>query len=304
LFQFDTEAVPSVVALSPDGKTFLLDSGNSFRLVETASGVDLHKVGLADQVFAAAFSPDGRTVAVSAGQLRGTIYLFDVPTGRGLLRLRGHESRVRSLAFSPDGTKLASGQWDSTALVWDVSAARRKLDAKDLTPRDLDRLWDDLKSADAPKAHAALWALVAAPERAMPLLKDRLHPVSRVPDDRLRRLVADLDAEDFTRREEASRELAKLGIEAEPILRQALEAKPSLEMRRRAESLLASLICQPEMTPDALRQLRAIQVLEQIGSPEARRVLEALAQGAPAAPATRDAIAALARLSSRAGSPR
>jgi hypothetical protein len=54
------------------------------------------------------------------------------------------------------------------------------------------------------------------------------------------------------------------------------------------------------MTPDALRQLRAIQVLEQIGSPEARQILVALAQGAPAAPATRDAAAALARLDRRA----
>jgi hypothetical protein len=53
------------------------------------------------------------------------------------------------------------------------------------------------------------------------------------------------------------------------------------------------------MTPDALRHLRAIQVLEQIGSPDARQVLASLAQGAPAAPATRDAAAALARLDRR-----
>jgi RNA polymerase sigma factor (sigma-70 family) len=304
LFQFDRGGeTTALLVLSPDGKTLLCGGrGPSFRLVEIASGKDLAKVNLPDpeEILAAAFAPDGRSVAVRAGREEGKIYLFDVPTGKELLRLRGPGCFGRSLGFSPDGTKLASGQWDGTALVWDVSPARRKRPAKDLAQQDLDRLWNDLKSADAPKAHAALWALVAAPEGAVPLLKDRLRPVPRVPADRLHRLVADLDAEDFARREEASRELAKLGTEVEPELRQALKAKTSLEMRRRVEALLGSLICQTEMTPDALRRLRAIQVLEQIGSPEARRVLETLTRGAPAAPATRDATSALARLTNRA----
>jgi hypothetical protein len=78
-------------------------------------------------------------------------------------------------------------------------------------------------------------------------------------------------------------------------LRETLEAKPALEMRRRPQALLDGLACQTEMTPDALRQLRAIQVLEQIGTPEGRQLLSSLAKGTPAAPATRDAAAALAR---------
>src|SRR5262249_13973988 len=113
-------------------------------------------------------------------------------------------------------------------------------------------------------------------------------------------LMADLDADDFSRREEASRNLAKLGIEAEPALRKALEAKPSLEKRRRVQALLDGLACQTEMTPDALRQLRAIQALEQIGSPEARQSLRAWPRGARPARATRAPVAALARLARRA----
>jgi hypothetical protein len=89
-------------------------------------------------------------------------------------------------------------------------------------------------------------------------------------------------------------------MEAESALRKALEEKPSLEKRRRVEALLDCLVCQTEMTPDAPRQLRAIQVLEQIGSSEARQILSSLAEGAPAAPATRDAAAALARIDRRA----
>jgi hypothetical protein len=303
LFDFAKEPPPNVVALSPDGKTLCYDADNSFWLREIASGALLHKRKLAENVVGAAFSPDGRIVAVSTGENNARIHLIDVATGKELVRLGGHESRVRSLAFSPDGTKLATGQWDSTALIWDVFAARRKLPSRDLTAKDLERLWTELRDADAAKAHAALWALAAAPDKAVPFLKKHLQPVPRVADKRLRQLIADLDAEEFARREEASRELAKLGIEAEPALRKALEGNPSLELRRRVEALLGEMTCQTEMTPDALRQLRAIQVLEQIGSPQARQILSALAQGAPAAPATRDAAAALTRLDRRASNP-
>jgi RNA polymerase sigma factor (sigma-70 family) len=301
LFQFERKGFPAILALSPDGKTLLHGTGKSFRLIETTSGTDLHQRELNGEVFGATFSSDGRTVAVSAGDSDATIHLFDVQTGEEILHFRGHDSRVRSLAFSPDGTKLASGQWDSTALVWDVSATRRKLPRKDLAPRDLERLWTELRDADAAKAHAALWTLTAAPDQVVPFLKEHLRPVPHVAADRLRRLLADLDAEDFARREDASRELARLGFEVEPALRRILDGKPSLEMRRRVEALLRDLSCQTAMTPDALRQLRAIQTLEQIGSAGARQILTSLAEGAPAAPATRDAKAALTRLAAGTG---
>jgi RNA polymerase sigma factor (sigma-70 family) len=302
-YEFEKDAILTVLALSPDGKALLCGGGKIFRIIEVASGATLLTRELPVELFGAAFSPDGRSLAVSAGEASARILLFDVRTGKELLGLRGHESRVRGLAFSPDGTKLASGQWDSTALIWDISAARRKLAVKSLTPRELNHLWTDLRDTDATKAHAALWALVAAPDTTVPFLKEQLHPVPRVPPERLRGLVSDLDAEDFTRREGASRELAKLGREAEPALREMLQSKPSLEMRHRVEALLSGLVCQTDMTPDALRQLRAIQVLEQIGVPAVHPILKALAGGAPAAPATRDAAATLARLTHRTATP-
>jgi hypothetical protein len=295
LFQFERDGFPAFLALSLDGKTLLHGAGTSIRLIEVASGTDLHKVALSEEVFSAAFSPDGRIVAVGAGEAQATIRLIDVATSKELLRLRGVDSRVRHLGFSPDGTKLASGQWDTTALIWDVSATRRNLPNKNLRTKDLERLWADLRDADAAKAHAALWSLVASPDNSVPFLKEHLRAVPYVSAERLRRLIADLDAVDFARREEASRSLAKLAIEVEPALRKVLDANPSLELRRRVQTLLDGLACQTEMTPDTLRQLRAIQVLEQIGTPEARQVLSSLAKGAPAAPATRDAAAALAR---------
>jgi hypothetical protein len=74
-----------------------------------------------------------------------------------------------------------------------------------------------------------------------------------------------------------------------------LAANPSLEVRRRLESILIN-IDRALPAAEVLRRLRAIQMLEQIGSPEARRVLIMMAGGAPAAWETQEAQASLQRL--------
>jgi hypothetical protein len=124
------------------------------------------------------------------------------------------------------------------------------------------------------------------------LLKERVKPVSA---DQLGRLLADLDDNDFPVREKATLELERLGKFIEVPLRKTLEKQPSLEARRRIERLLETL----ERTgpaPEVLRSLRSVEVLELIGTTEAREGLRTLAQGADDAELTREARAALERL--------
>jgi hypothetical protein len=204
------------------------------------------------------------------------------------------------LAFSPDGKMLATGLMDSTVLLWDVKPALRRLERSlpAVRPRDLPRLWADLAGKDARKAFAARWTLAAAPEQALPLLGERLKPVRAANPQRLRQLLADLDSEQFAVRQKAQEELEKLGDLAEPALRRTLEGKPTLEVRRRVQVLLERLrgsVTQPEL----LQALRAVAVLEDIGTSAARRLLQELAKGTPEARLTREAKGALRRLEFR-----
>ena len=116
----------------------------------------------------------------------------------------------------------------------------------------------------------------------------------------MQQLIADLDSAQFAVREEASRELEKLGEPVEPALRQALRSRPTLETRRRLERLLEKLDA-PVPPVETLRALRAVEVLEHIGTAEARRVVQDLARGAAGAGLTEEAAAAVQRMARSQG---
>jgi hypothetical protein len=79
-------------------------------------------------------------------------------------------------------------------------------------------------------------------------------------------------------------------------LRKALAGEVTAEVRKHLEELLDP-VAYRVLTPESLHVLRGVEVLEQIGTPEARRLLETLAAGARAARLTEEAQAALRRLS-------
>ncbi|HVS37006.1 MAG TPA: hypothetical protein VMS17_15705 [Gemmataceae bacterium] len=242
-----------------------------------------------------AFSPDGRTLA--AGTTNGPIYLWEVSTAKLRIVLTGHQNGVTSLAFSPDGSRLISGSHDTTALIWDLTGLADEKASQTLTPERLASLWDDLADGDAGTAWHAGWQLTADPSASVAFLQKHLRPAA-VDAERIARLLADLDSEDFEAREKASGELAALGEVAGPALRRALEDKPSAEARQRLEELvrrLGGLVTDAEQA----RVLRGVEVLEHMGTADARRLLEELAEGAEGSRQTREAKAALERLAER-----
>jgi hypothetical protein len=215
-------------------------------------------------------------------------------------RFSGHQGDVASCTFSPDGKILASGSFDSTALLWDLTGRLQggRLRPAALQPDELQNLWTDLCGDDAAKAYRALWTLAAAPGQTVPFLQKHLEPAAPVDGKRIARLIGELDDDVFAMREKASAELEKLGQQAESALRKALEKPTSAEMQRRVERLLEKLE-KPAASSERLRLARSLEVLEQMGTPAARSLLQALAKGAPEAWLTQEVKTILERLAKR-----
>lgn len=93
----------------------------------------------------------------------------------------------------------------------------------------------------------------------------------------------------------AEKELRKLSYCAETALRKALDEKPPLEVQRRLEGLLSRM--EKDLPAhDWLRSWRALEVLEQIGTPEALELLETISRKESEARLMRAVQATLQRL--------
>jgi hypothetical protein len=112
----------------------------------------------------------------------------------------------------------------------------------------------------------------------------------------VRRLIAELDDDEFRVRDKAARELANLGLAVRPALLKALQETTSAEVGYRLRGLLARLALP---SSDELRAMRAVEVLERIGDAQARQALKVLTRGAPDEGVRKDAQAALKRLARR-----
>jgi len=270
------EKAGSLSAFSPDGRTFAL----GVSLWETATGGG--RVGLTgdpNTSSAFAFSPDGRTVA--AGMRDDTVRLWDLPSGKEIGRFgkeveRGKAGWVLAVAFSPDGRSLVSGGLDvakggripSTAHIWDVSKITgRPRVSVERSAAELEADWKDL-GGDAAKGYAALGRLVSSPNRPSRSWGSNFSPQSRrIPSE-----SSDLSATLMALASRSARRRRKswtaLGEFAVPFVQKALAGNPSVEVRRRLEALLTRLEA-ASLSTETIRQIRAAEVLESIGNPEA-----------------------------------
>jgi hypothetical protein len=307
------DGLGGVQAFAPDGRTVLAvgarqeRAGDSYRCESTLHFWEVATMkerltipcGSSDQwIQRAAYAPDGRTLA-TARNLDGAIQLWDLLTGKELPPRFTSGVEVSSLAFSPDSQRLASAHRDGTILVWDLTFAGRHTEhgQQKVDAGQMQQWWDDLASEDARRAFIAVNKLAAEPQSTLSLLRERLHPATELQPEKLRGLIAELDSRQFPQREAAKKQLAAFGEQAGPVLRAALQNHLSAEQRRSIEQLLDTLYV--VRLPKVVRHIRAIEILERIGTPEAREVLKNLTKGAPDARLTKEAKASLNRLANR-----
>jgi hypothetical protein len=305
-------------AFSADGRTLAaLNKDGSVTLYETLTGRKRGRLGKAgkspgpdrammisgialdlvpdgaDTPHSLAISPDGRVLAANSSGPE--IRLWDLLTGADLGRFRGHQGGITDLAFDAAGKRLISGSMDTTALVWDLTGPTGKLrpGAGTLAPGVAEKMWADLTGDDAERAFVAIQKLCEAPADAVALLKRHLRPAVAPDPKRVAKLIADLDSASFAVRSQATAELDKLGDLIGPAAQKAAD-DASLEKRQRLEQILKKLRVRA-VQGEALAALRGVEVLELMGTEEARGVLQSLAGGATGSRQTEEARAALRR---------
>jgi WD40 repeat protein len=123
------ESVGSRVVMSPDGKTLAHDKSDGINLVDTATGQKptVLKSSKNPYVSCFAFSADSKKLAAG----NKSIQVWDVAGAKELVTIEGHTRGVGTVAFSPDGTTLASANTGAIGTpaeikLWDASTGKEK----------------------------------------------------------------------------------------------------------------------------------------------------------------------------------
>lgn len=273
---------------SPDGRNIVMMGGRGrqagISVIETASGKVRFHVDLPNTYLYlgnhARLSPDGQWLVAGASgndpdQYAALAwYLGGKPDP---VILQGHRGVVNSVYFSADSRKLLTASADSTMLVWDLNRYL-PLPATPLNEAGLGKLWQDLTDPEATKAYQAVQRLAQQPQAAKWLGNQIAEKSVILRPDQIKEWIEQLNAVQFKVREEASKQLIKNVVQARKEIKSTIEQTTSVETKRRLEQILNTVRENTSLSDNPLQTTRAIEALEMIGTSDALKQLEQLAQ--------------------------
>lgn len=109
--------VAGAVSVVPVGAEVFVGTDRALVRLD-ADGRVASELPVGSPVLDLAASPDGRFLAL--GHADGTVTVLRPGAPDPIAILEGHRARVSALAFTPDGTELVTGSWDSTVRIWSV----------------------------------------------------------------------------------------------------------------------------------------------------------------------------------------
>jgi WD40 repeat protein len=253
------------VAFSPDGRLLAYSTrGGKVGLVDVESREVVREFEAhAGGAFCVVFTPDGGSLITSGGDRM--IKFWDAATGALQRTLEGHGDIVDGVAISPDGMTLLSGSDDRTARLWDLESGevqqsfgpRLSIVRRVRFSRDgqffLISSWDNHA-----RVHEAstgrVFMVIDGGSRSAELAPDNrflattgqgstahvfrvnFDPATEEQIENTRTLIGRFADDDYNVREAASAEIVKLGLVAEPLLREAMQAEDA-EVRLRSRKV-------------------------------------------------------------------
>jgi hypothetical protein len=235
-----------------------------------------------------AITRDGRLVATVSEQDR-----IEIWNGFNGYQLDAFDtgSNVSAIAFSDNGTMLATGHEDGSVFLWDVriawdqSALRRHMNQK-----SAQQYWNDL-AGEGRKPALAWQALLGSPEQATEMLRTNLKQATSTKGiaGALENFIIPFPEEDH--------EPSDAGVPVPPMMRavqQALEKATAEDSRGHYKQLLDT--ASRPLSPKMRRPVLGILLAEQLNTAGSRKLIEEIAAGAAGAFETQVAKSALVRI--------